>query len=141
MAGNVQQRQARFILAVYAATAVVYAVLAPLIGFRPACGAFGIFGLAGFTPLIGRKDRRAGKVVMDERDLSIDREATVAGYSFFWLFFVAACMIPWVVKGPDGTISVNFLMLMLGFGAFILLVVWSLVILILYRRQDDDPVQ
>ncbi len=64
-------------LILLAATALVYAILAMLIGPGRACGAFGLLGLAGFQPLLYRK--RGQTVVMDERDTHIALRRTRRG--------------------------------------------------------------
>lgn len=77
---------------------------------RAASGGFGFMGLLGFAalaPLFLRKDK--GQVAFDERDLQIQRAASLAGFATFWGVFVAAAMVPWFIIGPEGTITVNYL--------------------------------
>ena len=140
---NALERQARYLLAIGLVTAVAFAILSG-VGYgmtghfsKASFGALGIYGFAGFTAFIGWRERRSGKTVMDERDLRIDREATVAGYSIFWVLFVAAAMTPMFVYGPSA--SVTLPTDIFGLAAFIgMIVVWtarSAVIVFLYRKD------
>ena len=102
---------------------------------RRALGGFGfmgITGLMGLSPVLYKKER--GKVSFDERDELINYRAVLAAYSVFWLVFTAACMIPWSIIGPSGSISVNVLPIMLFGIGITLALVHSLVILIQYGR-------
>ena len=90
-------------------------------------GFIGIMGFAGLTPLLFRKDK--SKVQCDERDLVINRKAAIVAYSIFWVLFVAAAMVPWFIKGPDGMITVNYLPWMVFGGMFIVMFVQAIVIL------------
>ncbi len=134
---NVQERQARFAGSVVLATLAVLLVLIWVFGLSPAVMAgFALLGLSGFTNLIVRKERKAGKIVMDERDLEIARTATVIAYSVFWVCFVIAAMAPFFVLGPNASLALPTPVFT---GAIwvawcIVLGVRSLVILILYRR-------
>ena len=95
-------------------------------------GFMGITGLMGLSPVLYKKER--GKVSFDERDELINYRAVLAAYSVFWLVFTAACMIPWSIIGPSGSISVNVLPIMLFGIGITLALVHSLVILIQYGR-------
>jgi uncharacterized membrane protein len=144
---NVQEKQAWYILALFALTFAAFAALTALSfaktgGFHWAVtGAFGLFGLAGLTPLVGRKERREGKVVMDERDEEIGRKATLAGYGVFWMAFVVAGMLPFFIKGPDGQVTLpsEAFPIAIVTGMMIVFTVRSLVIVILYRRDARGP--
>ena len=94
-------------------------------------GFMGITGLMGLSPVFLFKKER-GKVSFDERDELINLRAVLAAYSVFWLVFTAACMIPWSIIGPSGSISVNVLPIMLFGIGITLALVHSLVILIQY---------
>ena len=99
-------------------------------------GFMGITGLMGLSPLLYKKGR--GKVSFDERDELINYRAVLAAYSVFWLVFTAACMIPWSIIGPSGSISVNVLPIMLFGIGITLMLVHSLVILVQYGRGGKD---
>lgn len=136
---NVQEKQAWFTLAIFAITLVLYGSLVSVVGFRMfALSAFGFSGFAAFAALIGRRERKAGRVVMDERDEEIARMATLAGYSGFWLVFVATLMAPFFVLGPNGVVNIPVgLLCMLPILAMI--IVWtvrSLAVVIAYRWGD-----
>ena len=93
-------------------------------------GFLGICGLIGLSPILFRKKR--GEISFDERDLLIYNRASIVAYSVFWLVFTAACMIPWSIIGPSGSISVNVLPIMLFGIGITLALVHSLVILVQY---------
>ncbi len=97
-------------------------------------GFLGICGLIGLSPILFRKKR--GEISFDERDLLIYNRASLVAYSVFWLVFTAACMIPWSIIGPSGSISVNVLPIMLFGIGITLALVHSLVILIQYGRGN-----
>ena len=133
---NVLERQARFMLWVIIITALLYLGVVPWVGFQKAFAMFGFFGFAGFTPLIGRKERKSGKIIMDERDREIERIATLAGYSVFWVFFVAAAMTPFFMYGPNAkmTIDTGLPCDILFIAMALIFFVRSLVIVMLYRK-------
>ena len=119
-------------LSVIAVSVFYFVVDLPI---RRAFGGFGfmgITGLMGLSPILYKKER--GKVSFDERDQLINLRAVLAAYSVFWLVFTAACMIPWSIIGPSGSISVNVLPIMLFGIGITLMLVHSLVILIQYGR-------
>jgi len=140
---NRAQKIARFNLIVIL-TALILSVTAIgvtyfFVGFAfGGFGFMGITGLMGLSPLLYKKER--DKVSLDERDQLINYRAVLAAYSVFWLVFTAACMIPWWIIGPSGSISVNVsvnvLPIMLFGIGITLMLVHSSVILVQYGRQD-----
>jgi hypothetical protein len=99
-------------------------------------GFMGIMGFLGLIPFLFRKEK--GKVQCDERDLMIQRNATVAAYATFWVLFVAAAMVPWFVTGPNGTITVNYLPWMVFGGMFVVMLVQALVTLQQYGWTGQE---
>ena len=95
-------------------------------------------GLAGFSPLIFKKDK--GKVIFDERDRLVKERAGLGGFTAAYLFVGMACMIPFFVLGPEANVSVTWLpQIFIGAGishAF----VYSVVILEQYgwRGKNDE---
>ena len=137
---HVRERQAWFVLAVTATTLLLAIILVTLLGFTPpASAAFGVLGLVGATGLIGRRERRAGRVVIDERDREIERAATVAGYSVFWLLFVAAAMAPFFILGPGAVMRVPTIVVPTAIyvAACIVYLVRALAMILLYRMGND----
>ncbi len=139
---NRAQKIARFNLIVILTALSLSAITVSLFYFvvdlpiRGALGGFGfmgITGLMGLSPFLYKKER--DKVSLDERDQLINYRAVLAAYSVFWLVFTAACMIPWSIIGPSGSISVNVLPIMLFGIGITLALVHSLVILVQYGRQ------
>lgn len=134
---HVQEKQAWFMLIVMVVTLALWLAVVAVFGFHEATlGVFGLLGLAGFAGLIGRRERKAGMVIMDERDKQIALKATTGGYSVFWLFFVAAAMGPFFVLGPDATLTLSTTtIIFIVFPALmVLLLVRLLIIVVLYRR-------
>lgn len=78
------------------------------------------------------------EVDSDERDKFIKKRAMFASYfSLFW-FFIATCTIPWLIVGPEGSIPVCVLPVIL-LGVFIIvMLVYSVAILIQYGRRGKE---
>jgi len=123
-------------LSAIAVSVFYFVVDLPIRGAFGGFGFMGITGLMGLSPLLYKKER--GKVSFDERDELINYRAVLVAYSVFWLVFTAACMIPWSIIGPSGSISVNVLPIMLFGIGITLMLVHSLVILVQYGRRGKD---
>jgi len=129
-----QEKHAWFNIGVFALAAVLFAIAVPHIGVLPATGCFGILGLWGFGPAFYRKDR-AG-VNLDERELAIQRRAYTAGYSVFWVLFVAFIMFTWHRhRGGVITIPSDNLPLFVFGGMAVLIMTESITMLILSKRS------
>ncbi len=121
-----------FLLSCIAVAILYFKVGMPraLLGFLLMC----LSGLAGFSPLIFKKDK--SKVIFDERDRLIKERAGLGGFTAAYLFVGMACMIPFFVLGPVRAISVTWLPnIFIGAGishAF----VYSVVILEQYGRRE-----
>lgn len=90
-------------------------------------------GLGWLFPFIYRKIRKGkGKVSFDERDQLISKRATLAAYAVLWLYFVAVCVIAWLVVGPHGSISVNTMPLALVGGLIFFTLAQGLATLVQY---------
>ncbi len=124
------------IVTVFTLSGVAIGTLAIIVGMPGALGGLGLLGFLGFlglTPIIFRKKKGGLKIDFDERDQVIWMRATVGAYSVFWLVFTAACMIPWFIIGPKGTIPIYVLPAMLAGGFVIVQLIQSIAILIQYR--------
>jgi hypothetical protein len=125
------QKQAWFFLAVLGLTTVVVVALIPFRGYG-ATGGFGFLGLTGLGPLFYR--RKGERVVTDERDVQIQRRATLVAYTIFWLAFIAAGVLaPFVYPEcvPSRLVAASV------WVAFMLfLAVLSVATLILYAREN-----
>ncbi|MCL5269819.1 MAG: hypothetical protein M1457_04525 [bacterium] len=135
---NTQEKRAWFVLAVFGATMAVYALAVAMIGFRQeAFAVFSVFALTAGEGVIGRREKKAGRVILDERDQEINRLATVAGYSIFWVVFVLAAMAPFFIKGPNATITLPTTMLgmVVIVAMMIVMTARALVVAILYWRD------
>jgi hypothetical protein len=138
---NIQEKRAWFYLAVIAATLAVFIPLAFATGFHAASlGALGLFGFAGGASVLGRREKRAGRVVFDERDKEIDRIATLAGYSTFWTVFVLGVMIPFFILGPNAqvTLPINMFPAFIAPAMMIIFGVRAVVVVVLHRRGSHE---
>ena len=138
---SVLERQSRFMIKVIVGTIFMYLVVGGCTHYHPAAlSVFGLYGLLGFTQLIGRRERLAGKVVYDERDLAIGRKATVIGYSVFWVVFVVALMLPIFCYGPDGkiTLTAMYSVLIINIALTIVCLTRSFAVLALYRWGNGN---
>jgi len=139
---SVLERQSRFIIKVIVGTIFMYLVVGGCTHFHPAAlSVFGLYGLLGFTQLIGRSERLAGKVIYDERDLAIGRKATVIGYSVFWTVFVVVLMLPLFYYGPDGQITIHPAIcaaVMINAAVSIIFLTRSFAVLALYRWGNGN---
>ena len=96
-------------------------------------------GLFWLFPFISGKIRKGKKKVsFDERDQLIHKRAVMAAYVVLWLYFVTACVIPWWLVGPHGSISVNVMPLTLLGGLAIFTFVQNLATLIQYGWRGKD---
>ena len=118
-------------------TGAAVGILAIVQGIPKALGGLGflgILGLIGLSPILFRKKR--GQLGFDERDLLIYNRASLVAYSLFWVFFTAACMVPWLVLGRGAKIPVVVLPCMLAGGFVIVQLIQSIAILIQYGRTS-----
>ena len=100
------QKFAWFNLSVVALVIVIFAGLVPVLGWHRAHGAMGFTGLMGFGALFLR--RKAGEVIMDERDTSILQRSLSASYGVFWWAFVAVAVgVAPAVYGWEGQVPVS----------------------------------
>lgn len=96
-------------------------------------------GLLWLLPYIQRKFRKdEKKIIFDERDQLIHQRIVVASYVALWIYFVAACVITWCLVGPNGSISVNVMLLILVGGLVLFNSVQGLAALIQYGRGGDN---
>jgi len=144
---NRLQKIARFnliiILIALSLSAIAIGVAYFVVGMpiRRALGGFGFIGICGLTalsPILYKKEQ--GNVDFDERDLLIQRRASLGAYTIFWVLFVLAAMIPFFVLGPDGAVSVKYLAAMVFGGMVTVGLVQSIVTLEEYgwRNKDDE---
>jgi hypothetical protein len=138
---HVQEKQAWFTLVVGLATVIVFGVvfaLCKIFGHPPtvAFASFALFALTGFEGHIGRREKKTGKVTMDERDLEIARAALLAAYSVFWVLFVLAAVGPMFIFGNDAkiTIDVSDIAMVCFPAMLVVFTVRALVTIILYKK-------
>lgn len=132
---NVPQRQAWFILANSVVALAACLGLAAWVGWRlEILGGFGLFAGATLTPLIGWSERRAGRVVMDERDREIERQAMLAGFYTTMTVIVSLFLGLMAIKGLEGTVTISIPVAgaMVAAGTWLLLTVQALVTVMMY---------
>ena len=132
-----EQKQSVFIVFVFAASVVLFAVLIPVVGIRLAPSAFGLMGIAGLAPLLFRSRGQPGEVASDERDEAIAKKATLGGAMCSYGVFIAGCLVPWTVCKEMGkeVISIHVLPWIAGAGIIVYFVARAIAILILYGRE------
>jgi len=126
------------IMASLTITGAAVGILAIVLGMPKALGGLGflgILGLIGLSPILFFK--KQGQLGFDERDLLIYNRASLVAYSLFWVFFTAACMVPWLVFGRGAKIPVVVLPCMLAGGFVIVQLIQSIAILIQYGRGGE----
>jgi len=99
----------------------------------------GLFGLAGLSPILFKKD--LGRVGCDERDRLINHRAALAAFTTSYLVMGMACMIPFFVMGPNADISIIWGPLIFMAGGFTCFIVYAVAILIQYgsdSRQEAN---
>jgi hypothetical protein len=141
---NREQKMARFnlivilasvVLSIIAVSVLYFVVGLPMHRALGGSSLMGFCGLAGLSPTLFRK--KQGQVSFDERDLLIQKKASLRAYTMFWVLFVAAAMIPFFVLGPKGLISVKALPAMVIGGIITIVLVQSIVILEEYGWKDQ----
>jgi hypothetical protein len=133
---SAMQKFAWFNLAVIALTLVAMLSLLPFMG-RGALGGSGFLGLLGFSPLFFRK--KAGKVLIDERDQLISLRSWIAAYSLFWVVFVlVAVVVSAAVYGQDGEVPVWIVQFSVFFWFMLVHALASIAILVQYAGGPKD---
>lgn len=126
------QKWAWFNLAVVALTAICVIALIPTLG-AGAMGGFWIISLSGVGPLLFRK--RAGEVVIDERDTAIQLKSVRIAYTVFWFAFIFASLATCSYYEESGLVPVEFVQAAVWCGFMLLTAVMSVAILIQYGRR------
>ena len=134
---NAEQKRAWLGVITTIACVVGYLVLLPLFGPYVAFSAFAIFAINGCAGSIGRNE------VVDERDKSIMRKATMAGAMASYMAFILGCMGTWVVVYAfqrQAQVDVHVLGRIVLFGGMAFYATRCVVILELYGRhvEADD---
>jgi hypothetical protein len=139
---NRAQKIAVFNLVVFVSasliTAVAVTILYYIFGWPAAArgmGFVGLGGLAGLSPLIFKKD--PGTVTFDERDKLIHRTATRIGFVSSYLWFCLTGTIFAVLFEPALFKRLGLPIMIFG-GAFVVGIVSSMVLLILYGRSNSN---
>ena len=131
---NKYQKDARFTLIMLALalglsiTAMLVLRFAVGMSWRTSMAGFAFIGIMGFSsirPSFFKKDKRD----LDERDLLIKQKAMIAAYWSFWPLFVLAAMAPLYVYGPNGAVSVLYLIWMVFGGMYWVFLIYSIAIL------------
>jgi hypothetical protein len=135
---QLQEKQAWFVVSLIALCLCLFIPLGIMRGFNHGAGVFGLMGLTGFLPIWALMERRRGKIIFDERDNAIARTAGIVGYSIFWLVFVGAGMIPWVILGDNAVIPVKMLPVAVLFAWVVLQSARAIATLVLYHRGRAD---
>ena len=130
---SIQQKSAWYMLLVGVATVVAYVVLRIVAGAAVAPAAFAMFAFIALTPWLSRDE------TADERENFIAHRAGVAGGIAAYLFLVTVCMAVWFTKfrAEPPLVDVNILPLIAMGACVAMLVVRSIAVLLLHRRDLD----
>lgn len=130
---NAPQKQAWFNLVVVLLTTVLVVSLYPWLGVR-AQGGFALLALYAFGTLFHRRHR--DKVATDERDVLINRRASLWAYSVLWIMFVAAALLAPRVYGDAVPVVVIQASVWIAF--MLMLGVQSIAALVQYGRTSTN---
>lgn len=89
-------------------------------------------------PAVVQKIHKRKKAYADERDLLIYKNGAVAAHIVLWLYFAVICLVAWWLVGPEGTVSVNVMPLVLIGAVALFLLVEYLAAFIQYGRGGED---
>jgi len=89
-----------------------------------------IAAFGGLGPLIFKKDKEP--VTCDERDKLINHRAALVGFGASYLVVGVACMAPFSIIGPSGSISVTWLPMIFVAAGLTLFFAHSVAILVQY---------
>jgi hypothetical protein len=109
--------------------------LIPLFMFTLAIVLGSLFWL---MPALVQRIHKSKKVQSDERDVLIYKNGAVAAHIVLWLYFAIACVVAWWLVGPEGTVSVNVMPLVLIGAVALFLLVEYLAAFIQYGRGGKD---
>src|SRR5437016_1004874 len=130
------QKFAWFNVAVISMTLLVVFSLTPFLGYR-AMGGLGCLGLIGLGPLFLRK--KAGQVVIDERDHVIQWRSWIFAYAVFWVVFVlVAAVLSAVIYGEDGAVPVSIVRISVFWAFMLVYALASIAILVQYAGGARD---
>lgn len=136
---HVQERQARFTLFVLGLVLAEYAIMLFVLGlpWEPSLAIVALFGFTGLSGMIGRAERRDGKITLDERDREILLVANTTGFGAFWGLLVLTWTIWFLILGPNGkvTLEIGQLGYTIFAGMIIIFSVRAATTLLLYRRD------
>ncbi|MBN2588874.1 MAG: hypothetical protein JXA96_03355 [Sedimentisphaerales bacterium] len=95
-----------------------------------------ILGLRSCIPLIFNKE--SSTVTYDERDSLIHKKASLGAYSIFWFYCSIGSIIPLLIVGVQGKISVLYLPIFIFFGRIIINLTQSILLLIDYGWSKKE---
>jgi len=98
-------------------------------------GFMGISGFAGFSPFLFKKGPE--KVTCDERDVLINRTATLCGFAASYLWFCLAGTAFVMLLSPELLKRFGLPLMILG-GMFVVVIVHSIMIFAQYGRSRDN---
>lgn len=88
-------------------------------------------GILWLSPFILQKIRKNKERFTDERHRMIFKNAALAAHTVSWIYFLGACVVVWLVAGPNGTIPVHIIpLLVIGW-----VILYQITLLILCSRM------
>ena len=98
-------------------------------------GFLGILGLRRYWPIFINKE--PDSVTYDERDSSIHKKASLGAYSIFWFYCSIVSIVPLLIVGIHGKISVWYFPIFLFCGRILINLTQSILLLIEYGWKDE----
>ena len=88
-------------------------------------------GILWLNPFILQKIRKNKERFTDERHLMIFKNAALAAHTISWIYFLCACIVAWLLVGPNGSISVHIIpLLIIGW-----VILYQFALLIIFSRK------
>ena len=91
-----------------------------------------------FLLFFNKRRKRTGTAEFDERDQLILTRAALTAYIVLWLYFVSSCIFVWLAVGPERSVSVNVMPMVIVGGIVVFHSVHGVSTLIQYGRGQKD---
>ncbi len=130
-----QQKEAVFILSVFAFSLIAFFVAALFCPFKIALASLSIFGIAGLSPFLFYR-KKSKKILLDERDRKINMVSAAMSGAVLWTLTVILVMFIMIKKNFSGDVCLPayFLGYIIIAGMIIIFVTRSVSVLVLYHR-------
>ena len=88
-------------------------------------------GIIWLHPFLLQKILKTKERLTDERHLKIFKDAALSAYTISWIYFLGVCIVAWLTVGPNGTVSVHVIpLLIIGW-----VILYQFALLIIFSRK------